>query len=119
MGCSFSSIEETVGCSVCDCLPMYVLTNNYKLHGAGTILYKNLLKKIAEVWECDICIIPSSVDEVILMPAYVTENYAEMCKIVRDINQTQLLPEEILSDKVYLFVREKGKIIMQEEMEHE
>lgn len=44
-------------------MPMYVLTNEHKFHGAGCILYGNLLKKIADKWGCDICIIPSSIHE--------------------------------------------------------
>ena len=123
MGYSLSNMAEVIaemmGCAVGDYLPMYVLTNRYKFHGAGCILYKNLLNEIAEKWGCDICIIPSSIHEVILMPVYMAGSYAEMSQIVREVNQTQLLPEEILSDKVYLFTRETGDIMMQEEMEYE
>ena len=39
--------------------------------------------------------------------------------MVREVNQTQVSPEEILSDHVYQFNRETGEIIMQEEEKHE
>lgn len=99
--------------------PMYVLTNRYKLHGNGCILYKNLLKEIAEEWGCDICIIPSSVHETILMPMDKVESYGEMAQIICEVNRTAVMPDEIFSDHPYLFVRETGKITMQEEKDYE
>lgn len=99
--------------------PMYVLTNRKSFHGAGCILYKNLLKEIAEKWGCDIYILPSSVHEVILVPVSEAGSYEEMSQMVRTVNRTQVMPEEILSNHVYQFSRKTGKIIMQEEMEYE
>lgn len=92
--------------------PMYVLTNRYKIHGAGCIFYKNLLKEIAEKWDCDICILPSSIHETILIPAGTAGSCEEISQMVREVNQTQLSPEEILSDHVYQFNRKTGEIIM-------
>ena len=99
--------------------PMYVLTNRYKIHGNGCILYKNLLKKISEEWGCDICIIPSSVHETILMPMDKVESYGGMSQMICEANRTAVMPDEILSDHPYLFVRETGKITMQEGMDYE
>lgn len=100
-------------------MPMYVLTNEHKFHGAGCILYGNLLKKIADKWGCDICIIPSSIHETILIPMSAVGNCEVTSQMVREVNQTQVSPEEILSDHVYQFNRETGEIIMQEEEKHE
>ena len=91
---------------------MYVLSNRKNFHGAGAILYKNLLKEIAEKWGCDICILPSSVHEVILVPMSEAGSYAEMSQMVREVNRTQVSPEEVLSDHVYKYIREIGKITM-------
>ena len=102
-----------------EAVPMYVLTNRYKIHGNGCILYKNLLKKISEEWGCDICIIPSSVHETILMPMDKVESYGEMAQMICEANRTAVMPDEILSDHPYLFVRETGKITMQEGMDYE
>lgn len=100
-------------------MPMYVLTNEHKFHGAGCILYKNLLMEIADEWGCDICIIPSSIHETILIPMSVAGKYEVTSQMVREVNQTQVSPEEILADHVYQFNRETGEIIMQEEEKHE
>lgn len=100
-------------------MPMYVLTNEHKFHGAGCILYSNFLKKIADEWGCDICIILSSIHETILIPMYMSRGCEEMAQMIREVNQTQLEPEEILSDHAYQFCRETGEIVMQEEEEYE
>lgn len=100
-------------------MPMYVLTNEHKFHGAGCILCGNLLKKIADKWGCNICIIPSSIHETILIPMSAAGNCEVTSQMVREVNQTQVSPEEILSDHVYQFNRETGEIIMQEEEKHE
>lgn len=100
-------------------MPMYVLTNEHKFHGAGCILYGNLLKEIADKWGCDICIIPSSIHETLLIPMSAAGSCAVTSQMVREVNQTQVSPEEILSDHVYQFNRETGEIIMQEEEKHE
>lgn len=99
-------------------LPMFVLTNHYKLHGAGCILYKNILKGIAEKWGCDFIILPSNIHMVILVPDGV-RRYDELAQMVIDVNRTQVMPDEILSDNVYKFIRETGEIIMQGEKEYE
>lgn len=101
-----------------DTSPMLVLTNRYKFHGAGCILYKNLLKEIAEKWKCDICILPSSINETILLPMNRVESCVRLdwlAQMVRDINRTQVMPDEVLSDHVYQYIRGAEKIIMQEE----
>ncbi len=95
-----------------DTFPLYVLTNRIKIHGAGCILYKNLLMEIVEKWGCNICIIPSSIHETILIPMSVAGNCEAISQMVREVNQTQVSPEEILSDHVYQFSRKTGEIIM-------
>lgn len=55
----------------------------------------------------------------ILIPMSVAGNCEVTSQMVREVNQTQVSPEEILSDHVYQFNRETGEIIMQEEEKHE
>jgi len=45
-----------------------VLTNKKKQHGAATILYKDVLKKLRDELDKDIYILPSSIHEVLLFP---------------------------------------------------
>ena len=93
-------------------VPMYVLSNKSKLNGSGCIFYHNLLHNLCEKLECDLYILPSSIHEVILIPAYDHDSYDELTSMVKEVNSTQLSKEEILSDHVYFYSRETGQISM-------
>ena len=96
----------------CCPLTLYVLTNQYKLNGSACILYPELLKSIAERLKCDLFILPSSIHEVLIVPAPGQSTHEELTRMVREVNATQLAPEEILSDHVYCFSRETGRLSM-------
>ena len=91
-------------------VPMYVLTNKRRTQGAVCILYEGIL------WECYKCIgedyyiLPSSVHEVILLADTGEEDIQLLKRMVREVNATQVLPEEVLSDSVYYFDREKREV---------
>lgn len=90
--------------------PMYVLTNKLKLYGACCILYKHLLEEFADSVNTDLYIIPSSVHEVLLIPKrkeYDAEYLSELCK---EVNATELSPEEVLSDHIYYYSRKDNAI---------
>lgn len=93
-------------------IPMYVLSNVCKLHGSGCILYEDLLSRISQEIDSDFYILPSSIHEVLLIPVKHATSYAELSAMVREINDTQLSREEILSDHVYFYSRLNGKISM-------
>lgn len=93
-------------------VPTYVLSNKSKLNGSGCIFYHNLLHNLCEKLECDLYILPSSIHEVILIPAYDHDSYDELTSMVKEVNSTQLSKEEILSDHVYFYSRETGQISM-------
>lgn len=96
-----------------DCIPMYVLSNKSRLNGSGCILYQNLLRNFSEKIDRDLYILPSSVHEVLLIPADSPDSFEELSDMVKEVNATQLSNEEILSDHVYFYSRETGKISMQ------
>lgn len=92
--------------------PMYVLTNQYKLNGSVCILYQNVLRDFANRLSCDFYILPSSIHEVLLIPAANQISYQELSDMVQDVNSSQLSREEILSDHVYYYSRETCQITM-------
>lgn len=92
--------------------PMYVLTNQNKLNGASCILYEHLLERFADKLNSDLYILPSSIHEVILIPATSDTSYEELSQMVQEVNETQVSPEEILSDHVYYFSRSSRTIRM-------
>lgn len=92
--------------------PMYVLTNRYKLNGSGCILYQNLLRDFANRIKSDLFILPSSIHEVLIIPVKNQTTPQELTDMVKDVNSSQLSREEILSDHVYYYSREKEQITM-------
>lgn len=89
---------------------MYVLSNQTKLNGSGCILYCNLLAEISEKLDCDFYILPSSIHEVLLIPAKDKTSRKRLSAMVQEINETQLLQEEVLSDHVYYYSRKTKKL---------
>lgn len=89
-------------------VPMHVLSNKTKIHGAACILYENVVKDFADYLNRDIFILPSSVHEVILVPSQGAQKAQNLVEMVREVNETQVEEEEILSDSVYYFSREDG-----------
>jgi hypothetical protein len=93
-----------------DGIPMYVLTNARKALGASCILYDSMLKHCEEYLGSSYYLLPSSVHEVILIPAEAVADSGELAAMVRDINQTQVLRTEVLSDQIYFYRPESGQL---------
>lgn len=93
-------------------IPMYVLSNKQKLYGAVCMLYPDLLKNFAAKIGQDCYILPSSVHEVILVPANASSGGEELREIVTDINRTQVAEEEVLADSVYYYNRITDEILL-------
>lgn len=91
-------------------IPMRVLTNSTRRYGAACVLYPGVLEKAAERMGGDFYVFPSSIHEVILMPCdgMVTEEY--MKTMISDINNTQVDPEEVLSNSLYCYDAQKKKL---------
>ena len=88
-------------------VPMHILTNQKQYLGAATILYNNILQDVADFMKEDLIILPSSIHEVIVLPYSVAIDASDMANMVKDINRSVLSEEEILTDSVYRYSREK------------
>lgn len=82
---------------------MYVLSNNKGINGAGTILYPNVLQELASKLNSDLYILPSSIHEVILLPARPRMSSRDLREMVIDVNSSQVAPEEVLSNEIYYY----------------
>lgn len=91
-------------------IPLLILTNSTRYLGASCILYRGLLAQFAKSLKKNFYILPSSVHEVILLPENNVRNADNLIRMVTEVNQTQLAPEEVLSDAVYYYDRETGEI---------
>ena len=95
-----------------DALPMYVLTNTQKIFGASVLMYDGVLKKVAGKLHSNLAVLPSSIHEVIAVPVQGMAEAAGYESMVREINETQLEAEDVLSDQVYYYERQSGKLML-------
>lgn len=94
----------------CETIPMYVLTNRQRLNGACCMLYQNALQMAADRLKDNLCILPSSIHEVIVIPGSITAAPEELSQIIQEINLTEVSPEEILSDHAYYYNQSSQQI---------
>ena len=83
--------------------PMYVLTNDRREFGASAILYDGILKRAGEIINSGFYIIPSSIHELILVPEVQGVNSGDLKNMVKQVNDNELPPAEVLSDSVYYY----------------
>lgn len=96
---------EEIGCM------MYVATNSKNIHGATVILYPGVLQEASErLGYSSLYLLPSSVHEFIILKADKATEPSELVQMVRDINSTEVQPEEVLSDNVYFYDADNGKM---------
>ena len=90
---------------------MYVLSNRSKMNGASCLLYPGLLAQIADYWGRDFYVLPSSVHETILIPDDKKMYPVALTNMVKEVNSSQLLPSEVLSDHAYFYSKSE-KMLM-------
>ena len=87
---------------------MTVCTSTNGVHGAAAILLLADLVSNGEIDDADYYILPSSIHEAILLREY-NENLGSM---VKEVNATQVPPEDFLSDNVFKYDKATKSIIM-------
>lgn len=91
---------------------MYVLTNSRKMFGAACLLYDGLIKRISNKLKSNLYIIPSSIHELIIIPQKAfPHSKDELIEMVRNINANEVDIVDVLSDNVYEYKRDIGKLI--------
>lgn len=91
-------------------MPMYILGNQQRTHGAACVLYPDLLTRLGEKLGANFYILPSSVHEVILLADSGKEDPQALKDMISEVNRTQVDPEEVLSDSLYYFDRNARNI---------
>ena len=81
--------------------PLFVASNRSTINGASVIAYPDFMENAAKQLEGSFYLLPSSIDEVILVPERLEMSVSELQAMVQDINATQVRPEQRLSDYVY------------------
>lgn len=88
----------------------FVLTNKKGINGAAAILYPDCLKEIGNIAGENLYIIPSSIHELLIIPDDRHILPEKLKKMVREVNASCVVSEEVLSDMVYHYSIEKNII---------
>ena len=80
---------------------MYVASVENSLNGAGVIAYPDFMNQVAEQVGGDFFVLPSSVHEVLVVPDDGSIDRHDLESMVREVNASEVLPKDQLSDNVY------------------
>ena len=83
--------------------PIYICSNEIGINGATVLIYKDFLQNFADKLQANLYIIPSSIHELLVIPDCGIGPLSYLTDMVRDINRTHVMEEEILSDCAYYY----------------
>lgn len=89
---------------------MYVLSNIRKTNGAVWMADKEVLSTIATQFNDDFYLLPSSRNELILIPSSFTSDEQNLKDMIREVNDTQVSIEDMLSYSLYKYNRKVGEL---------
>lgn len=92
-------------------IDMIIITNDIRINGASVILYEGVIEKIAEEQNADLFLLPSSIHEMILVPVRDPADRAIFSQMVQSINREYVQDDEILSDEVYIYLKDEKKFV--------
>lgn len=102
-GSQMMTIHEALGDVPPEDPSVYVLSNSRFFYGASAMIYSGQVEALSESWKSDICIIPSSVHEVILARKTPEMDMSEFSDMIYDLAHQQAKEEERLSDRFYIY----------------
>lgn len=83
--------------------PFQVLTNENGIDGAAAIACPEVLKIVLKQMGEEFYILPSSINEVLILPKSLTDDAEGLKEMVSSINESEVEPKDRLSDNVYEF----------------
>lgn len=89
---------------------MFVATNVDGINGAAWLCYENELESFGKMINSSFYILPSSIHEVILVPSQEKMEPQTLLEMVKDVNNTQVADNEILSNNIYRYEKDEGKL---------
>lgn len=80
-----------------------VITNSRKRKGAATIMNWKVLRAFTQKYRTNMLfVLPSSTHEMMIAPYDSSISLDELSAMVKEINETQVAPEERLTDRAYI-----------------
>lgn len=89
---------------------LYALTNVEKQYGASMITQPEVLNKLEQLFPEGFYVLPSSVHEVLSVPDNGEMEPKMLGEMVREVNKNEVERQEVLSDRVYSYDKEKHQI---------
>lgn len=92
---------------------MWIISNSSGINGAVSMLYEENLHQLAEKLGENLFILPSSIHEVIAMPAEMAgKNLTNLIEMVQEVNMGSVELAERLSNSVYHYDRNARKVTL-------
>ncbi|MBQ4483060.1 MAG: hypothetical protein II966_07500 [Lachnospiraceae bacterium] len=108
--CSMKEMLDGMGVKadgLTDEIPMYILSNRDRVNGAASMAYEGVVGRFARDLGSDLYILPSSIHELIIVPAGEEMDPRRLVQMIREVNDTQVSREEVLSYSLYQYSRER------------
>lgn len=93
---------------------MKVIFTKDMIYGSSAMLYNDIFDEIAKSYHSNLVILPSSLHELIVIPAVENNDYEFINGMIHEVNEEQLAPEDFLSDHAYYYSVEKGQVLIPE-----
>lgn len=99
---TMSEALANLGAEVPEVPGLLVITNQRGIFGANAIIYNDILDEASKMLDSkQIYILPSSINEILALPAEGKAEY--LLELVQSVNITELNEEEFLADSVYKY----------------
>ena len=94
---------------------VFVMSNTKGINGFSAVLYPEALKDFASIAGRNLYVLPSSVHEALLFPEDTAIEPEELQEMLREVNASSAVADEdVLSDCLYYYDREKKELRMAE-----
>lgn len=91
---------------------MIVMSSQNHIQGSNSILSEDALNQVHDMLDGDFIVLPSSIHEVICVPVTEDMKAEDLRSMVREVNMTQVAPDEFLSDNIMKYDGQKLKMVM-------
>ncbi len=89
---------------------LYLISSRSRQFGAAAFFYPGVKEQAANILGEGYTVLPSSLHEVLLVPDSSQIPARDLQNMVKEVNQTQVEPKDILSDNIYHFDNFQGKL---------
>ena len=117
---AYENTKKIMPCLICDmaeilgfAIPMGIpiVTNKQKIFGAASVVFEDVLVSISQRVDGNYYLLPSSRHEMIVVPdPEGTSKPSELRQMVYEVNREEVAEEDFLSDNIYYYDKEKGKL---------